>query len=209
MSINNPCGRNASGRRFRGLNQLGRALLGACATAFLTAGLASHAQAYRVRPALPRPTPLDTHPDSLTLQVSPALVSFDLIPNGTAQGSSGITITATWYTHGSTPSLMLIAYFNTSSSALSDGKSPPDTIPSSAVLGQMPTGLPTSYSPFTQTNAFGGAGASLALLNTTSGLLPGDGSRTDVLNLRIDLSGLPSLPPGTYTGTVTLQASIL
>ena len=33
------------------------------------------------------------------------------------------------------------------------------------------------------------------------------GSRTDELQMRIDLSGLPDLPPGTYTGTLNLVAT--
>jgi hypothetical protein len=35
------------------------------------------------------------------------------------------------------------------------------------------------------------------------------GTRTDNLNLKIDLTSKPLLPAGTYTGTLTLQAQAL
>jgi hypothetical protein len=143
----------------------------------------------------------------LTVSASPALVNFALVSKGTAQGSSGVTVTTSWGSTGVAPALSLYAWLGSSSAALSDGRSPPDLIPSSAVLGQMTTGSPTTFTPFTQTTTGGIAGAGLTLLNN-AGVSSHSGSRTDVLNLEINLSGVPSLPAGTYRGTLTLQASI-
>jgi len=78
-------------------------------------------------------------------------------------------------------------------------------IPASVIFGQVPTGLPTSYTAFTQAGPFGAAGASLQLI-TTGSLLSLGGSRTDTLSLKIDLTSLPQLPAATYTGTLYLQA---
>ena len=75
------------------------------------------------------------------------------------------------------------------------------------MLGQVTTGVPTTYTAFTQTVPFGGAGAGLTLVNETH-TLGHNASRTDVLNLEINLSGLPNLPPGNYSGTLTLQATM-
>ena len=72
----------------------------------------------------------------------------------------------------------------------------------------MTTGVPTSYTPFTQSTGFGGAGAGLALINANLGVLVTTGSRTDVLNLQINLSGVSNLPAGTYSGTLTIQATM-
>jgi len=40
-------------------------------------------------------------------------------------------------------------------------------------------------------------------------LIGGNGSRTDTLNMEINLTALPQLPAGTYTGTLYLQAQML
>jgi hypothetical protein len=67
------------------------------------------------------------------------------------------------------------------------------------------TGVPVSFTPFTQTGPFGGAGAGLQLVSGGS-LVSLGGSRTDVLSLKINLGSLPQLPAATYTGTLYVQA---
>lgn len=100
------------------------------------------------------------------------------------------------------------AYFANANAALSGG-APIVNIPSSEVLGQVPTGIPTAFTPFTQSSPLGGAGASLQLFQQTVFLLTFGNSRTDALNLEIDLSRQPNLPAGTYTGTLYIQAQSL
>jgi hypothetical protein len=134
-------------------------------------------------------------------------VNFALVSKGVATGSSGVTITTTWNVVGVLPTLNLYGYFTTATAALTDGRTPANLIPSSAVLGQMATGVPTSYTAFTQTAPFGGAGAGLTLINVSS-LVALSSNRTDVLNLKIDLSSLPKLPAGSYSGALTLQATM-
>jgi hypothetical protein len=72
----------------------------------------------------------------------------------------------------------------------------------------MTTGLPTSYTAFTQTCPFGVAGASLQLFSET--VTGSDtGNRTDALSLMLDLSSLRELPADTYTGTLIIEAQCI
>jgi hypothetical protein len=73
--------------------------------------------------------------------------------------------------------------------------------------GRMSTGTPTSFTAFTQA-AVGGAGqagGSLLLFTTTITGVNKKSSRTDNLELQIDLTG-QSATAGTYTGTLNLRA---
>jgi hypothetical protein len=145
---------------------------------------------------------------SLTVTASPSLVSFQLHSKGTATGSSPISITTKYGVSVclATCNINLYAYFGSAAAALSGG-TPTVNIPSSDVLGQVPTGTPTAFTAFTQSGPVGGAGASLLLFSQSfllSTLLAGN--RTDSLSLEIDLSTLPQLPAATYSGTLYIQA---
>jgi hypothetical protein len=144
---------------------------------------------------------------AVTVTAAPAFVSFQLIARGVATSSSGVGVTTTWTGISRLARLNLYGFFPAASAALAGG-SPPVDIPSSAVLGQVPAGAPTSFTPFTQSNPAGGASAGL-LLYCVPFLRGGTGSRTDILNMEIDLKGVPQLPAGTYTGTLYLQAQML
>lgn len=172
--------------------------------ALFFASLASAASAQVTRITTQRPRPLLTLGDTLTVTASPATVNFSLVPNGVATGSSPIVITTTWTGISLLSSINMYAYFSVASRALSGGV-PASYIPSSCVLGQDPGGIPTTFTAFTQTNPFGGAGASLKLYSTTSVLSLG-GSHTDNLSLKIDLTTLPQLPAATYQGMLLIQA---
>ena len=144
---------------------------------------------------------------SLLVSVSPSAMTFNLVSAKAAAGSGAISITTTW--SGSTvgSSMSLYGYFASSTAALA-GSASAAAIPSSAVLGQMTTGLPTGFTAFTQTNPVGGGAASLKLFTQTiTG--SGDGSRTDALSMTIDLTSVPQLPADTYTGTLTIQAQVI
>lgn len=144
----------------------------------------------------------------LRISANPFLVTFQLVSGGTAHGSSPVSITTSWRGRLclSTCTVSVYAYFTDANAALSGG-SPGMNIPSSAVLGQVPTGIPTRYTPFTQTNPFGGA-AGLEIFSQTYFRFAGHVSRTDALNLEIDLSNLPRLPAGNYNGTLFIQAQV-
>lgn len=165
------------------------------------------AQAVRVGPARPSPA---TPVSSLSISVTPSNVSFPLVSRGVANGSVPVEITTSW--GGSlclfTCTINVYGYFASPTAALSGG-SPVVNIPSSEVLGQVTSGIPTTYTPFTQSNPLGGAGASLELLSQSFFILSGNNSRTDALQLEIDLTNQPQLPAGSYAGTLYIQAQSL
>jgi hypothetical protein len=142
---------------------------------------------------------------SVTVTAAPAFVNFRLISKGVAVSSSGVGVTTTWIGLRRLCKLNLYGYFSGADAALSGG-SPPVDIPTSAVLGQVPTGSPSEYTPFTQSNPIGGASL---LLYRELFMNVGNGFRTDTLNMEINLEGLPQLPAGTYSGTLYLQAQML
>lgn len=152
------------------------------------------------------PRRMTSSTSTLSVSVAPSQVSFNLVSKGTASGNSPVSITTIWSGLGSSGTIKLYGYFTSSTAALT-GNLSTDAIPSSAISGQMTTGLPTSYTAFTQTNPLGGAGASLELFSTGTG--SGAGSRTDALSFTIDLSSLPTLPADTYVGTLIIQAQEL
>jgi hypothetical protein len=109
-----------------------------------------------------------------------------------------------------TASVRLVAFFDTPARALAAELG---AIPASSVLGRVPTGGPKSFAPFTGDpvatggGMLGAVGGTLVLFAQPIAGGNAVGSRTDELQMRIDLSGLPELPPGTYTGTLNLVAT--
>ncbi len=145
--------------------------------------------------------------EALTVTALPGAVNFNLSPGGTADGSLPVAITTTWVLGPSRTTVGLYGSFASSTVALTDGLS--HNIPSSALLGAVTTGLPTTFTAFTQTGPFGSAGASLKLFNQSVGLANLTSLRNDQLNLRIDLTSLPNTPAGVYVGTLNIQAQAL
>jgi hypothetical protein len=161
------------------------------------------AQAIRVGQGVARPAAvLGT---SVTLTAAPAFVSFRLVAQGVAASSGEVGVTTRWTGLTRPGSLNVYGYFSSSGAALTGG-SPAVNIPTSAVLGQVPTGSPSAYTPFTQSSPIDGASL---LLYSELFRIGGNGFRTDALNLEINLEALPQLPAGTYTGTLYLQAQML
>lgn len=145
--------------------------------------------------------------ESLSLSTTVSTVSFTLTDGQTVAGSAAVPITTNWVLNPSRTSVKLYGFFASSTAALTDGLTTPDLIPSADVLGQVTTGAPTTFSAFSQTaSGFGAASASLLLYNQAiSNSAPNFvGNRTDNLNLEIATPA--TLPAGTYTGTLTLQA---
>jgi hypothetical protein len=106
---------------------------------------------------------------------------------------------------GQTNTVNLVAYFSIPSQAMTGGTV---QIPSSRIQGRMTTGLPVAFTPITQ-NAIGGvgsAGGSLALFSVPISGANKSASRTDNLDLRLDLVGFPTLPAGAYTGVLNIRA---
>lgn len=150
-----------------------------------------------------------TLPESLTILASPSNVNFTLAAGSTANGSAPVAITTSWVLASNRAAVHLYAWFATPAAALTDGGSPANNIASSMVYGQVTTGTPTAFTPFTQSDALGTAGGGLALFTQAISSTNRASSRSDNLSLQINLSNLLQLPAGSYTGTLTLQAQAL
>ncbi len=140
-----------------------------------------------------------------TLTVSPNASTATLASitdNSTANNFSPVSLTTAWnLTAGS--SVRLIGWFAAPAQALANGA---DFIPSSKVEGRVGA---TAYAPFTS-GAVGGvgvAGGSLQLFSQAVAAGSYFGSRTDQLDLRLDLTGTTTIA-GDYTGTLNLQAVV-
>ena len=142
---------------------------------------------------------------SLSISVtSGSTVNFTLTNGAAANGNVPVVVQTTW--NLSTllvGAVSLYGYFGTPSQALADGAG--NYITSSLVEGRMLTGTALTYTAFTQTNPVGPAAGSLALYTGLVTILNASKTRSDNLDLRINLTG-QTLPAGTYTGVLTLQA---
>jgi hypothetical protein len=143
-----------------------------------------------------------------TAQTLPALTD-----NTTNNFPSPVVIQTQWDLNpGQTGSVNVIGWFSTPSQALTNGAG--TNIPSSRMKGQLtpgapaPTSYPATFTAFTQ-NAVGGigtAGGSLRLFQINISGSNKIQTRTDNLSLQLDLTGAGVLPPGTYSGTLNIQA---
>jgi hypothetical protein len=143
--------------------------------------------------------------ESLAVNLSGNSVNFTLTAGSASNpGTTSITATTSWALRPSVSSVKLYAFFANSTSALTDGAG--DNIPSANFQISDNGG---ALSALSNTVPFGGASAGL-LLSTTPILGNNKtGSRTDVMNFNINLSTLPNLPAGTYTGTLTIRAQAI
>jgi hypothetical protein len=119
---------------------------------------------------------------------------------------SPVVIQTEWNVNpGQTNSVSLVAYLAVPAQALVFGST---QIPSSRVLGRMTTGLPTTFTAITQ-NGIGGVGVAGGSLQLFSENINGSNkinSRTDNLDLQLNLVGFPPLPAGAYVGVLNIRA---
>jgi hypothetical protein len=119
---------------------------------------------------------------------------------------SPVVIQTSWNVNpGQTNTMNLIAYFSVPAQALVGGVI---QIPSSRILGRMSTGIPTTFTALTQgpVGVVGAAGGSLHLYSVTINGANKNASRTDNLDLQLNLVGFPTLPVGVYSGVLNLRA---
>lgn len=128
-----------------------------------------------------------------------------VVDNAVNSFPSPVVIQTTWsVSPGQTNTVNLVAYFSIPAQALVGGTQ----IPASRVEGRMATGIPTTFTAISQ-NAFGGvgtAGGSLHLFAVNISGSNKNSSRTDNLDLRLNLVGFPTLPAGSYVGVLNLRA---
>jgi len=140
--------------------------------------------------------------DSITLTLSGNAVNFTLVGGSASNpGSTGITATTTWVLKPSVNSLKLYAFFSSSTAALSDGVG--HNIPS-ADFEISDNGA--AFAALTNSVVFGGANAGLQVSSVPIRGYNKTGTNSDVMTFNINLTPLPNLPAGVYTGTLTIQA---
>ena len=140
-----------------------------------------------------------------TLTVSPSSGSSTLASitdNSTANDFSAVNLTTDWNLTAGT-SVNLVGWFATPAQALANGT---NYIPSSKVEGRIGA---ASYAPFSSgaTGGVGVAGGSLLLFTQAVGAGTYQGTRSDQLNLRLNLTGTTTVA-GSYAGTLNLQAVV-
>jgi hypothetical protein len=180
---------------------LNRALVGAAALAF---ALASSAQAQVGLTSNTATVTLNATKTS-TLTVTPntgTATIASITDNSAANVFSAVSLQTDWNLTAGT-SLRLVGWFTTPASALANGTA---LIPSSRVEGGINGG---GWSAFTgaAVGTVGVAGGSLQLFNQSvaANLF---NTRTDNLDLRLNLVGFPTTSAGLYTGTLNVQAVV-
>ena len=145
---------------------------------------------------------------TLTVSVtSGSTVNFTLAQGAAAAGDVSPAISTSWNLNpGLTGAVSLFGYFNTPSAALTDGTY---DIASTYVQGRMTTGSVATFTSFTQTNAVGPANGSLLLFSEAITGANKIKTRSDNLDLQVDLTASPTVPASTYTGTLRIQARAL
>ncbi|MGB8012497.1 MAG: hypothetical protein WCF68_12850 [Terriglobales bacterium] len=182
-----------------------RRQLGTLAALALTAAMFASPAHAQVRNSAASPISVRAQlGQSLTVSLSGSAVNFNLVAgNANNPGSTSITATTSWTLNEIISLVTVYAFFGSSTVALTDGAG--DNIPSADFQISDNGG---AFTALTNTAPFGGANAGLSLGST---LIFGNNtsSRTDVMKFNINLSPLPNLPPGTYTGTLTIQAQAI
>jgi hypothetical protein len=140
-----------------------------------------------------------------TLTVSPNASTATLASitdNSSANNFTPVSLTTAWnLTAGS--SVRLVGWFATPAQALVNGT---DLIPSSKVEGRVGA---AAFAPFSS-GAVGGVGVASGSLQLFSQAVAAGsyfGTRTDQLDLRLNLAGTTTMA-GDYTGTLNLQAVV-
>lgn len=141
---------------------------------------------------------------SITLSVT-SPIDFGTVTPGNAANpaSTAATVTASWNLSPSHTSLKFYAYFSTAQ-AMSDGAG--SNIPFSAF--EIKGGdLGATLTPVSQTGPFSAGNSSLLFKTVAiSGANKVTPSDTTTLNFNLNLTSLPTMAAGSYTGTLNIQA---
>jgi hypothetical protein len=147
--------------------------------------------------------------ETLTVVATPATVTFTLVPSAVSGASGPISIVTTWILGSSSSRVELDGYFASATGALTNSAATPYLIPPSDVLGQVVTGTPTTFAPFTGSGMVSTVGAGLILFTQAITNANRSATRTDALNLEVNLLATPQLPAGVYAGTLTLEVNAI
>jgi len=183
-----------------------RGQFGTVAALFLAAAISVTSASAQVRNSGASPIALNAVlAQSLSVNLSGNAVNFNLVAGSANNpGSTTITATTSWTLNQLIALVSVYAFFSNSAAALTDGAG--NNIPSADFQISNNGG---AFTALTNTTPFGGANAGMTLGQSLIFLFNEKGSRTDVMKFNINLSPLPNLPPGDYTGTLTIQAQAI
>ena len=116
--------------------------------------------------------------------------------------AQSITVTTSWTLQAGVRNVTTYAYFSSAAVGLTDGAA--HNIPSSKVSGSVNGG---AFGTFTGATPFA-AGSGMTLSTTRIRRRNRTGTHQDTMNLQISTTGL-SLPAGTYTGVLNIQAQAI
>jgi hypothetical protein len=140
--------------------------------------------------------------ESLTVSLDVSAVNFALTPlSATNPGSTGINATTTWLLQSGRTAVKLYAYFDNPAAALTAGAN--QNIPSSSVSAAVNG---TAVGSFTSAASSFSAGAGVTIFSQAITSANLSGTQVSPVTLNIDLSTVPSLGAGTYTGTLHFRA---
>jgi hypothetical protein len=147
--------------------------------------------------------------DSLSVQInSGSSLSISSLTPGAVNSFSGgpVSVTTSWTSlKSSRTAVKLYSYFTSATSALVHTNSLNTTdIPSSTVKIRLNGS--GGYNPHSSVTPFNATASGLLLFTTTINSGNRTSSRTDALDVQLDLTTLPQLPADTYTGTLRIQA---
>lgn len=176
---------------------------GTTAALLLTAVMLPAAARAQVRNSGASPIALNAVlPDSITLTLSGNAVNFTLVSGSSSNpGNTSITATTHWLLKPSVNSLKLYAFFSSSTAALTDGTG--HNIPSADFQISDNGG---AFAALTNTVPSGGANAGLQISSVPIRGYNKTGTNNDVMTFNINLAPIPTLAPGVYRGTLTIQA---
>ena len=147
-----------------------------------------------------------TLPETLTVSLDQSAVNFSLVAgSATNAGNVPIVATTSWALAAGRASVNLYAYFDVAAAALSGPTDIAGTTITAKVGGTSAGNFATDLSAL----GFTGTGLPLPVFHQalTAGTLVGTQSSSVALN--IDLTSLPALPVGIYTGTLHFRAQVI
>jgi hypothetical protein len=145
-------------------------------------------------------------PETLTVSLDQSAITFALVAgSATNAGNVPIVATTSWALGAGRASVNLYAYFDVAAAALSGPTNIAGTTITAKVGGTAAGNFATDLSAL----GFVGTGLPLPVFSQalTAGTLVGTQSSSVALN--IDLTSLPALPVGTYTGTLHFMVQVI
>jgi hypothetical protein len=144
--------------------------------------------------------------ERLSLVPSISSVNFSVRPRAVTDASQPLALTTSWNLDSSRSGVVVWAYFSDPGGALAaaDGAGN-GRISAAEVLGRVKTGTPRLYTQFSGMATPDGSGLEIFRQRLT----PGVGhlsSRSDTIEMRIDLTDQPRIVAGPYEGDLTLVA---